>query len=144
MNADEGMPSCTILMADDDAEDRFFVTEALKELNCGAQLCLVEDGLELTHFLKRAGKYTDPGIAPRPAMILLDLDMPKKDGRKALCEIKSDAELQQIPLIVWTDCFELDERIQCRKAGAEDFVAKPADFTELMNMIRKLIMQYGS
>src|SRR5690242_20888530 len=92
----------TILMADDDADDRLLVKEAFEERRLANDMYFVQDGEELLDYLYRRGKYEDPRLSPRPDLILLDLNMPKKDGREALREIKSDPALRSIPVIVLT------------------------------------------
>jgi hypothetical protein len=87
---DDEMSCFTLLMADDDPDDRFLTEQACLELRSCGDLRFVEDGEELMHYLRQTGKYADPTVSPRPALILLDLNMPKKDGRQALVEIKTD------------------------------------------------------
>jgi CheY-like chemotaxis protein len=139
-----GMDDFTILMADDDADDRFLFEQAFLKLGNGGELCFVEDGEELMHYLRRRGKYADPTVSPRPRLILLDLNMPKKDGRQALVEIKADPDLQSIPVAIWTTSDEVDDRIHCLKAGADDYVTKPAGYADLANNIRILVTRYSS
>ena len=91
-----------ILMADDDADDRMLAKEALEESRVINDLRFVEDGEALMDYLRRRGKYADEDASPRPGLILLDLNMPKKDGREALKEIKDDPELRRIPIVVMT------------------------------------------
>src|SRR5437588_12708275 len=86
----------TILMADDDPDDRQMTREAFEESRLANDLRFVEDGEELMDYLHRRGKYSDPATSPRPSLILLDLNMPRKDGREALTEIKQDPTLRQI------------------------------------------------
>src|SRR3954468_12464029 len=90
----------TILMADDDADDRDLTRDAMKESRVSSELRCVEDGEELLDYLNRRGRYTEPHTAPVPGLILLDLNMPRKDGREALQEIKSNPALRSIPVIV--------------------------------------------
>ena len=91
-----------ILMADDDADDRMLTRDALDESRVLNELRFVEDGEELMEYLTRKGKYADAKDSPRPGLILLDLNMPKKDGREALKEIKSDPNLRRIPVVIMT------------------------------------------
>jgi len=137
--------SCfTLLMADDDPDDRFMTEQAcLEVMSCG-DLRFVEDGEELMHYLRRQGKYADPRVSPRPGLILLDLNMPKKDGRQALSEMKTDPDLKGIPVVIWTTSEEKDDRIRCLKAGADDYITKPAGYAELVNNIKRLAEQYNS
>jgi CheY-like chemotaxis protein len=94
--------------------------------------------------LLRSGKYTDPKLSPRPVLIFLDLNMPKKDCCQALAEIKADPDLQRIPVIIWTISEEREDKVQCRKAGADVFVTKPVDYAELVNGVRTLVTKYSS
>src|SRR5215510_3075528 len=101
MSAKRGKP-ITILMADDDADDREMTREAFEESRLANDLRFVEDGVELLDYLQRRGKYADPTTSPRPGLILLDLNMPRKDGREALREIKADPNLKNIRVVVLT------------------------------------------
>ncbi len=92
----------TILMADDDADDRLMTKEAFEESRLKNDLRFVHDGVELLDYLKRRGNYEDPATSPRPGLILLDLNMPRKDGREALEEIKSDPKLKNIRVVILT------------------------------------------
>jgi CheY-like chemotaxis protein len=134
----------TVLMADDDPDDRFLTEQACRELMSCGDLRFVEDGEELMHYLRRRGRYADPKISPRPALILLDLNMPKKDGRQALVEIKADPDLQKIPVAIWTTSDEKEDKIQCLKAGADDYVTKPAGYADLLSSIGRLVTRYSS
>jgi CheY-like chemotaxis protein len=138
------MSYLTIIMAEDDPDDRFILEQAFRELGTGADLRFVEDGEELMHDRRRSGKYVDLLLSPRPALILLDLNMPKKDGRQALIEIKADPDLQGIPVAVWTASEEVEDKIQCEKTGADVFVTKPVRYAELLDTIRKVVMKYSS
>ncbi len=101
-------------------------------------LRFVEDGEELIEYLNRAGRYSDPESAPRPAVMLIDLNMPKKDGREALREIKADPLVRQIPIIVLTTS-QADEDI-CRsyELGANSFISKPVTFGGLVDVLQVL------
>jgi CheY-like chemotaxis protein len=137
------MPDFTILMADDDPDDRFLMEQAFLEIGNHADLRFVEDGEELIHYLLRSGKYSDAALSPRPVLILLDLNMPKKDGRQALLEIKADPDLQRIPVVIWTTSDEREDKAQCRKAGADAFVTKPANYAELINSVKAFVSKYS-
>ena len=111
----ERMSSFTVLMAEDDPDDRFLMEQAFMEIGNHADLRFVEDGEELMDYLLRSDRYTDPEFSPRPALIFLDLNMPKKDGRQALLEIKANPDLQRIPVVIWTTSDELEDKVHCRR-----------------------------
>src|SRR6478752_513248 len=92
----------TILMADDDPDDRQLTKEAFEEAKLANDLRFVEDGVELLDYMNRRGKYTDPESSPRPGIILLDLNMPRKDGREALTELKQDPRFKTIRVVIMT------------------------------------------
>lgn len=127
-----------ILMAEDDPDDRFILQRAFRDLRVAADLRFVEDGENLMEYLRRKGGYADPAIAPRPDLILLDLNMPHKDGREALREIKSDSHLRNIPIVLWTTSKEAEDRDCCSKAGANCYVTKPASYAELLETVKEL------
>ena len=128
----------TVLVADDDEDDRSFISKAWNKSRAANDLRFVEDGEELTEYLNHSGRYSDPASAPRPAVILLDLNMPKKDGREALREIKANPELRQIPVIVLTTS-QADEDI-CRSydLGANSYITKPVTFAALVDVLQVL------
>jgi CheY-like chemotaxis protein len=140
----ERVSDFTFLMADDDPDDRFLMEQAFLEIGIVGDLRLVEDGDELLHYLRRSGKYTDPAFSPRPVLIFLDLNMPKKGGWQALIEIKTDSELQTIPVAIWTTSDDMEDKIQCEIAGADVFVTKPGVYAELVNSVRRLVTRYSS
>lgn len=131
--------SITILMADDDPDDRFITKEAFKEAGLINDLRFVEDGEELMDYLYQRGKYHDAKNAPRPGLILLDLNMPKKDGREALQEIKADESLRRIPVVVLTTSKTEEDIICTYKLGANSFITKPIAFEEFVTMIYTLL-----
>ena len=114
-----------VLMAEDDADDRFFMGKAIEAASCRAELRFVKDGAELMDYLQRRGRFNDHELSPRPSLILLDLNMPRKDGRQALAEIKVDPVLKEIPLVIWTTSDLQEDRVKCREAGANDYIRKP-------------------
>lgn len=124
-----------ILMADDDADDRILTKEALEESRVLNELRFVEDGEELMDYLKKRGKYTD---APRPGLILLDLNMPRKDGREALKEIKADPELRRIPVVVMTTSKAEEDIFRSYDLGASSFITKPVTFDRLVELMKAL------
>jgi len=126
-----------ILMADDDADDRLLAQDALSECKLANELHFVENGEELLEYLHRRGKYSQ-GNAPRPGLILLDLNMPRKDGREALREIKSDPNLKRIPVIVLTTSKADTDISKIYYLGANSFIAKPVAFDSLVNVMKIL------
>ena len=131
----------TILMADDDADDRMLTREAFEESHLVNDLRFVEDGAELMDYLKRRGKFADPGLSPRPGLILLDLNMPRKDGREALAEIKSNDALRKIPVIVLTTSKAEEDIFRSYDLGVNSFVTKPVTFAGLAESM-KVLSQY--
>ncbi|MCA9836467.1 MAG: response regulator [Trueperaceae bacterium] len=128
----------TILMADDDPDDRMLTGEALEESLLANDLHFVEDGEELMDYLYCRGKYSDPASAPRPGVILLDLNMPKKDGREALKEIKGDPNLRRIPIVVMTTSKVEQDILRSYDLGANSYITKPVTFDGLVDVIRNL------
>jgi two-component system response regulator len=140
----ERLRRLTILMAEDDSDDRFLMEQVLLDLEISADLYFFEDGEELMHYLRGSEKYADAkGFAP-PSLILLDLNMPRKDGREALVEIKADSDLQRIPVVVWTTSENVEDKMYCLKAGADIYMTKPSRYSELVDSISKLFMDYAS
>lgn len=135
----KNLKPCLILMADDDPDDRLLVKEALSE--CGAQSSLIDamrfvgDGEELMDYLLRRGNFTVPASSPRPDLILLDLNMPRKDGREALREIRAHADLRRIPVVVFTTSKADTDVDLIYDLGANSFVTKPAAFDSLVNTL---------
>lgn len=127
-----------ILMADDDADDRMLTRDALEESRVLNDLRFVEDGEELMEYLTRKGKYSDPETSPKPGLILLDLNMPKKDGREALKEIKSDPELRRIPIVVMTTSKAEEDVFRSYDFGASSFITKPVTFDRLVDLMKAL------
>lgn len=128
----------TILMADDDADDRMMTREAFEESRLSNDLRFVEDGEELMDYLKRRGKYSDPATSPRPGLILLDLNMPRKDGREALREIKTDPNLKHIRIVVLTTSKAEEDIFRTYDLSAASYITKPVTFDSLVEVIRAL------
>jgi CheY-like chemotaxis protein len=126
-----GVP-ITILLADDDEEDRVMTEDALKESRLANNIKFVGDGEELTDYLFKRGAYSENAHAPTPGLILLDLNMPKKDGREALAEIKSDPHLRQIPIVVLTTSKAEEDIIRTYELGVNSFITKPVTFDGLV------------
>jgi CheY-like chemotaxis protein len=127
----------TILVADDDADDRMLTKEALEESRLANDIRFVEDGVELLDYLKNTGKYKG-AETPRPGLILLDLNMPKMDGREALRHIKSDNDLRHIPVVVLTTSKAEEDIYKSYETGSNSYVSKPVTFEGLVDVIRSL------
>jgi len=128
----------TILMADDDPDDCMLAKEALAETCLANELYFVSDGEELLDYLYHRGKYAQLGSAPRPGLILLDLNMPKKDGREALKEIKADPNLRYIPIVVLTTSKAEEDIHRSYDLGANSFIVKPVTFSSLVEVMKTL------
>ncbi|NMH61224.1 response regulator [Alteromonas ponticola] len=127
-----------ILMADDDEDDRLLTIDALKESRVLNNLYCVEDGVELLEFLRREGKYSDPKDSPRPSLVLLDLNMPRKDGREALEEMKKDPALRSIPVVILTTSKEEEDMLRGYDLGCASYITKPVNFEGLVELMRAL------
>jgi CheY-like chemotaxis protein len=124
-------------MADDDEEDCELTRDALQDGRLANEMKFVHDGQELIDYLRREGSYADPSVhAPRPGIILLDLNMPKKDGREALAEIKADPALRQIPIIVLTTSKDEEDVLRTYDLGVNSFITKPVTFAGLVEVMR--------
>jgi CheY-like chemotaxis protein len=127
-----------ILMADDDDDDRLLTRDAVAEAGLEGDLLFVENGEELLDYLCRRGRYQQPTSSPRPGLILLDLNMPLKDGREALREIRADPELRRIPVVVLTTSKADTDIGAIYDLGANSFISKPFQFEALVNVMRSL------
>jgi CheY-like chemotaxis protein len=130
----------TILLADDDPDDRLMCREALAESRLANELHTVADGEELIEYLRHTGRYAPPAgnPAPRPGLILLDLNMPRKDGREALAEIKSDPSLRSIPVVVLTTSKAEEDVYRSYDLGVNSFITKPVTFAALVDVMAAL------
>jgi len=128
----------TILIADDDPDDRMLALEALNENHLTNNIYFVEDGEELLDYLHHRGQYTDVASAPRPGMILLDLNMPRMDGRESIREIKSTAELRDIPVVILTTSKAEEDIARTYSLGANSYITKPVTFEGLVEVMRGL------
>ena len=128
----------TILMADDDEDDRMFAQDALVEARLANHIDFVEDGEELMDFLRHRGKYENGNSPTRPGLILLDLNMPRKDGREALKEIKADPKLRQIPVVVLTTSKAQEDIFRTYDLGVSSFITKPVSFEGLVDIMKTL------
>lgn len=139
MNMEEPkkLKTITILMADDDPDDRMLTKEALVENKLANDLHFVVDGEDLMDYLHQRGKYNSDN-APLPGLILLDLNMPKKDGREALAEIKKDPKLRRIPVIVLTTSKAEEDIIRSYDLGISSFITKPVTFDDLVEVAKAI------
>lgn len=127
-----------ILLAEDDPDDRLLTRRALQKSRIANTIATVEDGEELMDYLRHEGEYSDPDDAPRPGLILLDLNMPRMDGREALKKIKSDPDLRRIPVIVLTTSEAEQDILQSYDLGVNAFVTKPVTFDGLADAVQAL------
>lgn len=127
-----------ILIADDDAEDRMLIQEALDESRLKNKIQFVENGEELMDYLHNRGKYQNKEEYPTPGLILLDLNMPKKDGREALKEIKAADQLRLIPIVVLTTSKAEEDILKTYNLGVSSFITKPVTFTALVDVMKTL------
>ncbi|MBI5098874.1 MAG: response regulator [Nitrospirae bacterium] len=125
-------------MADDDEDDRLMAEEALKEAKLLNPVRFVKDGEELLDYLYQRGEYSNGNSAPRPGLILLDLNMPRKDGREALMEIKQDPELKQIPIVVLTTSVSEEDIYRTYDLGVNSYITKPVAFEGLVEVMKNL------
>lgn len=126
----------TILMADDDPDDRMLMKEALEENLVPHAIEFVEDGAELLDYLHKRGKFNNQ--TTRPSLIILDLNMPKVDGREALGYIKSHTELRRIPVVILTTSKAEEDIINAYDLGVNSFICKPVRFDELVEVAREI------
>ena len=128
----------TIVVADDDEDDRALVKFALAECTLPSIVYFVEDGEQLLDYLNRRGLYKDQAKSVRPDLILLDLDMPRMDGHEALKEIKGDSSLRSIPIVIFTTSKEMEDINSTYNLGANSFIVKPVTYAELVRMMKVL------
>lgn len=128
----------TILLADDDPDDRKLTMDAFAENRLANDLQCVEDGEELMDYLLRRGKYEHLLGEALPGLILLDLNMPRKDGREALKEIKANPELRRIPIVVLTTSQAEEDILRTYDLGVNSYITKPVTFKSLVELIKVL------
>jgi CheY-like chemotaxis protein len=126
----------TILLADDDEDDRLMTRDALREARLHNDLRTVVDGVELLEYLRHEGAYAAPGSAPAPGIVLLDLNMPRMDGREALREIKRDPMLRTLPVVVLTTSKAEEDIIRTYELGVNSFISKPVTFLGLVEVMK--------
>jgi CheY-like chemotaxis protein len=128
----------TILIADDDPDDRELTREALSECRLANEVHFVRDGEELLDYLNRRGEHSTRAGESLPGLILLDLNMPRKDGREALKEIKANPEFRRIPIVVLTTSKADEDILRTYDLGVNSYVTKPVTFESLVDMIKVL------
>ncbi|HYG34365.1 MAG TPA: response regulator [Clostridia bacterium] len=124
-----------ILLVEDSPSDTELTVEALQEARVHNHLSIVEDGVQAMEFLRREGKYAQ---APRPDLVMLDLNLPRKDGREVLAEIKSDPSLKTIPVVVLTTSRAEKDVLQSYKLHANCYIIKPVDFDQFLEVVRSV------
>jgi len=128
----------TILLAEDDPDDRQLTEDALAECRLANDIHFVEDGEQLLDYLLRRGQYAAMAKDPLPGLILLDLNMPRKDGREALKEIKTHPDLRRIPIIVLTTSKAEEDILRTYDLGVNSYITKPVTFASLVEIIKVL------
>ena len=130
-------PAFVVLVADDDENDCLLVESAFQDMGIAHVLRFVGDGQELLDYLYNEGDFADPEKSPRPDLILLDLNMPRIDGREALARIKSDPQLKNIPVLILTTSREERDIALSKHAGASSFLSKPEEFADLTDTLEE-------
>ncbi len=125
----------TILLVDDDADCRMLIRDAITECKVSNSICEVRDGREAVRFLSREGEYAD---APRPDLVLLDLNLPRMDGREVLQAVKSDPDLASIPVVVLTTSEAEEDVLRSYTLHANAYVTKPVDFDRFIQVVREI------
>jgi two-component system response regulator len=138
MNPRIGLRSMNILIADDDPDDRLMIREALNQSIASSQVFGVEDGEDLLDFLYNRGQYTKNDAKQMPDLILLDLNMPKKNGLEALKDIKADPMLRHIPIVILTTSKEEEDIYRTYDLGVNSFITKPVTYESLVNTMKIL------
>ncbi len=134
----DGKITITILIADDDEDDSMLIREALAESELPMNLYFVSNGEELLDYLYNRGKFTNKNQAPRPGLILLDLNMPKKNGLEVLKDIKQDPSLRHIPVVVLTTSDSKEDIYHTYDLGANSFIVKPVTFASLVEVMKNI------
>ncbi len=130
--------SVTIVIADDDSDDRMLIEDAFHESRLANPLVFVENGEELLNYLRGEGKFVKAGANKKPGLILLDLNMPRMDGRTALAHIKADPQLRCIPVVVLTTSKAEEDVLRTYDLGVNSFITKPVSFEALVDVVKTL------
>jgi CheY-like chemotaxis protein len=131
----------TVLIADDDEDDRLMIRDALRDAQLQMDVRFVTDGVELMDYLRRQGRYADAEDSPRPSVVLLDLNMPRMDGREALQAIKGDPALRSIPVVVLTTSKAEHDVVRAYDLGVNTFITKPVTYLGLVDVM-KVVSRY--
>ncbi len=134
----DSQTASTVLMAEDDSDDQLIVQEAWQEIETIHRLRMVDNGVELIDYLLQQGSFSDPQTCPKPDLILLDLNMPKKDGYETLRELKSHPHLQIIPITIFSTSKQVQQVIRAYKLGANSYVPKPSTFEGYCSILKTL------
>jgi CheY-like chemotaxis protein len=135
MSIPEPVQSIEVLLVEDDPGDVVLIQEAFADNKVRNRLHTVSDGVDALRFLRREGEFAG---APRPDLILLDLNLPRKDGREVLAEVKTDEDLQQIPVVVLTTSKLEEDVLRSYKLHANAYVTKPVDFDRFIEVVRQI------
>ncbi|MFY8350488.1 response regulator [Pseudoalteromonas sp. SSM20] len=135
---DQEVRRINILMADDDEDDRLLTQDALEESRVLNNLYFVNDGVELLAYLNNQAPFEDTQKYPRPSIILLDLNMPRMDGREALKRIKETPHLRAIPVVILTTSKQEEDKLRGYDLGAASYITKPVTFEGLVELMKQL------
>lgn len=124
-----------VLLVEDSPSDSELTVEALREAKIRNKVSVVEDGIQAMQFLRRQGQYA---IAPLPDLILLDLNLPRKDGREVLAEIKADEKLASIPVVVLTASTSEEDLLRAQALHANSYITKPVEFMRFLDVVREV------
>jgi len=130
--------SATILLVEDDRGDQELTRRALDEGKIRNDLRIVEDGEEALAYLFRRGKYKDPATSPRPDLLLLDLNLPRVDGREVLEQIRADSKLRRMAVVVLTTSRQEEDILRSYELGCNSFITKPVDINQFIRVIQAL------
>ena len=133
----DGKPA-VILLAEDDPGDQELTRRALEQSRIRNELYIVEDGEEALNYLLRRGEYEDPASSPKPDLMLLDLNMPKMDGKQLLEQMRADPNLRRIPVVALTTSKQENDIIRTYDLGANSYIVKPVDMDQFVNAIKVL------
>ena len=135
MSVDPPVQPIEVLLVEDDPGDVVLITEAFEDNKVSNRLHVVSDGVEALQFLRRQGEYADK---PVPDLVLLDLNLPRKDGREVLAEVKDDQELRRIPVVVLTTSKAEEDVLRSYNLHANAYVTKPVDFERFIEVVRQI------